>query len=134
MEVYITSFLISLFTALGTGFITFLNQERKFTKLMEIEKLKLDTAVEMKIEEIKTEYMAEHTAKAYLEHPNFKKRSFSLLKGRIGGFSDDELRKILVRAGAVKFMGPNKKGDRIEWWGLLDKNPDIPIKDHKEDV
>ncbi len=134
MEVYITAFLISLVTAIGTGFVTFLIQERQMAKQLEIEKLKIDADFKSKIEEIKTEYIAERTAKAYLNHPDYKKRSFSLLKGRLGGFSDDELRKILVRAGAVKFMGPNSKGQKIEWWGLLDRNPEISIKDKEEEL
>lgn len=44
-------------------------------------------------------------------------RSLEEIKKRIGGF-DDELRKILVRAGVVKFEGEDGK----ELWGLISKN------------
>lgn len=124
MEVFIIAFLTSLVTALGSGLVTYLIQEKKLRHEMDVEKLKIEAAFQTKIEEIKTEYMAERTAKKYLENPDHKKRSFSLLKARLGGFDDDDLRKILVRAGAVKFI-TRREGRKIEWWGLLEKNPEI---------
>lgn len=63
-------------------------------------------------------FMAEKVAKKLLESKQWKKRSFSQIKERIGGFGDDELRQILVRAGAVRFIGQ----DKVEHWGLLAKN------------
>lgn len=128
-----TAFTTSLLTAIGAGFVTYFIQLKKFEQQMIVEKLKVDAAIATQIETIKTEYVAERTAKAYLEHPDFKKRSFSLLKARLSGFTDDELRKILVRAGAVKFKGENKSGKMIEWWGLLNRNPDIAIKNAEDD-
>ncbi|MFQ5354614.1 MAG: hypothetical protein ACE5DR_06670 [Thermodesulfobacteriota bacterium] len=49
-----------------------------------------------------------------------KQRSFKTIKARLGGFEDDELRKILVRAGAIRFKG---QGDS-ELWGLMSRNQD----------
>lgn len=82
-------------------------------------------------EEHKTEYVAEETARHFLNHKSFTDRSFDVLKKHLGGFSDDELRKILVRAGAIRVF----KEDGTEWWRLLDrmeeyvekkKHPDLP--------
>lgn len=42
-----------------------------------------------------------------------------MLKERLGGFEDDELRKILVRAGAVRFYRNEDPND--EWWRLLSR-------------
>ena len=46
------------------------------------------------------------------------KMSFLEIEKRLGGFEDNELRKILIRAGAVRFEGDN------ELWGLLSRNTD----------
>ena len=39
-------------------------------------------------------------------------RSFDVLKKHLGGFEEDELRKILVRAGAILVF----RDDGTEWW------------------
>ena len=67
-------------------------------------------------EENKTEYVAESTAKHFLSHKGYTDRSFETLKKYLGGFEDDELRKILVRSGAVRIMKGNE-----EWWRLLSR-------------
>lgn len=69
------------------------------------------------LEMVKTEHMAEKTARFYLNHKGYKDRSFELLSKRLGGFEGDELRKILVRAGAVRYV----RSDGTEWWRLLSR-------------
>lgn len=44
-------------------------------------------------------------------------RSFDVIRHHIRGFDDDELRRLLVRSGAVAFSDPSGK----ELWGLLDR-------------
>lgn len=95
--------LTSLATSFITGIVAFSVQERK---------LKSD---------LRTEFMAEQVAKTLLEDDNWKKRSFAEIQKRLGGFEDNELRKILVRAGAVCFIDKN---DGKEFWGLLSRNRD----------
>lgn len=68
-------------------------------------------------EENKTEFMAETTAKHFLNHQGYTDRSFETLKNHLGGFEDDELRKILVRAGAIRVY----RKDGTEWWRLLER-------------
>ena len=99
----ITSIITAIFTALITGLITFAIQERKLRA------------------EFRTEFMAEQAVKLLLESPKWKKRSFTEIKKRLGGFNGDDLRKILVRAGAVKF---NSSEDDEELWGLISRNQD----------
>lgn len=65
----------------------------------------------------KTEYVAEETARHFLSHKSFTDRSFETLKQHLGGFEDDELRKILVRAGAMRIY----REDGSEWWRLLSR-------------
>ena len=72
-------------------------------------------------EELKLEYSIETAIKHLLNNENYKKQSLKKIKHHIRGFeNDDELRRHLVRAGAVAFGG---EGDD-EKWGLLSLNKD----------
>ena len=67
------------------------------------------------------EFTAEKAVRELLGSERWsKQRSFKTIKGRLGGFEDDELRKVLVRAGAIRFKG---QGDS-ELWGLMSRNQD----------
>jgi len=68
--------------------------------------------------ELRTEYMAE-AAIAQMLWKAEPLRSFARIKERIGGFDDDELRRLLVRAGALRFTSNDGKP---ELWGLRDRN------------
>lgn len=61
--------------------------------------------------------MAETTARHFLSHRAYTDRSFDTLRNHLGGFEDDELRKILVRAGAIRVY----REDGSEWWRLLSR-------------
>lgn len=93
-------FVTAVIVAALTGYITFRVQEERLKK------------------ELKTEFMAEKVAKELLSNEKWTQRSFDAIKKRLGGFEDDELRKILVRSGAVRFEGSNGE----ELWGLISKN------------
>lgn len=86
-----------------------------------LQRNQLKHAYRLKIEEMKTEYMAEQTAKYYLSHKGYTDRKFETIKKGLGGFDqdEDELRKILVRAGAVRSYR-----DDEEWWTLLERMPE----------
>lgn len=103
----ITTVLTSVIVAAMTAIATFLIQERKLRRDFELDRHRL-----------RTEFMAEQVARQLLESEKWQKRSFDAIKRRLGGFDDDELRKILVRAGAVRFEGA--KGEEL--WGLLNRN------------
>lgn len=99
----------AIFTLIGTlvgGLISYLLQKQRFSQELKV-----------KQEENKTEFMAESTAKHFLNHKSYTDRSFETLKKHLGGFDDDELRKILVRAGAIR----NFREDGSEWWRLLSR-------------
>ncbi|MEY8239831.1 MAG: hypothetical protein RPT25_05775 [Cycloclasticus sp.] len=93
-------FVTAVIVAALTGYITFRVQEERLKK------------------ELKTEFMAEKIAKELLSNEKWTQRSFDAIKKRLGGFEDDELRKVLVRSGAVRFEGLNGE----ELWGLISKN------------
>lgn len=100
----------AVFTLLGTvigGLISYLLQHQRFKQELKV-----------KHEENKTEFMAENTVKHFLSHQSFTDRSFETLEKHLGGFEPDELRKILVRAGAIRTY----RKDGTEWWRLLSRN------------
>lgn len=84
-----------------------------------LQRNQLRHAYKLKVEELKTEYMAEQTAKYYLSHQGYTDRKFETIKKGLGGFEDDELRKILVRAGAIRSFRADE-----EWWTLLERLPE----------
>ena len=88
------------------GLVTYFTQSAQFK--YELKKIR---------EENRTEFQAEQTAMHYLNHKSYTDRSFVTLKKHLGGFEDDELRKILVRAGAIRTF----REDGSEWWRLLSR-------------
>lgn len=98
--------LSALLGAAVGGCISYLLNRQQFRNQMELLK-----------SQHKTEFMAEDTARHFLSHKGFTDRSFETLRNHLGGFDDDELRKILVRAGAIRVM----REDGSEWWRLLSR-------------
>ena len=66
----------------------------------------------------KRETMAERAAIHFLKHKGYTDRTFETLKKHLGGWDndEDELRRILVRAGAIRTYRDDK-----EWWTLLNR-------------
>lgn len=106
MESIIGSALSALFGALVGGGITYFLNKQEFQH--QISALR---------EEHKTDFMAEETARYFLSHKGYTDRSFETLQSSLGGFEPDELRKILVRAGAIRIY----RDDGSEWWRLLSR-------------
>lgn len=82
------------------------------------------------LESVRTEHMAARAVRHFLVHKGYTDRSFELLKKRIGGFEEDELRRLLVRAGAVRYFS----SDGREWWRLIDQDGDQIAKRQLEEM
>lgn len=67
--------------------------------------------------ERRAEFAAEGVAYKLLRNSKWSRRSFDAIKGYLGGFEDDQLRQILVQAGAVRLENRDK-----ELWGLIERN------------
>ncbi|MGI8570301.1 MAG: hypothetical protein ACR2KT_15255 [Methylocella sp.] len=65
----------------------------------------------------KLEFAAEGVAREMLIDRKWPYRTFRVLKYHLSGFTDDELRKILVRAGGIRLTAGGQ-----EVWGLLSRN------------
>lgn len=103
------AYLTPMFTLLGTllgALVTFAVNRQQFRHQMEALR-----------QQNKTDFMAEETARHFLNHKGYTDRSFDVLEKHLGGFAPDDLRKILVRAGAVREF----RDDGSEWWYLLSR-------------
>lgn len=69
-------------------------------------------------QELRTEFMAEQAIVQLLNHATWNLRSFETIGRHVGGFKDDELRRLLVRSGALRFTAK----DGSEVWGLRERN------------
>jgi hypothetical protein len=106
MDAALWSSLSALLGVVVGGAISYLLNRQQFRNQMRIQQ-----------ELHKVEFMAEATARHFLGHKSFTDRSFETLRKHLGGFTDDELRKILVRAGAIRVY----RQDGSEWWRLLSR-------------
>lgn len=104
----------SIVAAYFTALITARNEERRIR------------------EELKLEYSAEEAITQLLDRQGWELRSFKTIKGHLKGFEDDELRKLLVRSGAIAFQqepedrhpdDPDRHDpEKLERWGLMERN------------
>lgn len=72
------------------------------------------------------EFQAERLLRRLLSHPQWRLRTFKTIKYHVAGFDDDELRRTLIRCGAVRFQ--DNQG--VEIWGLVERNSDLLEKEH----
>lgn len=70
--------------------------------------------------EFATERSAEIAIRQLLMLGQLRYRSFAQIRHHIGGFERNELRRLLVRAGAVRFMA----ADGTELWALRERVED----------
>jgi hypothetical protein len=98
-QVIPVSMVTALVTSIGTVFVA----ERKLRR------------------DFRLEFAAESVARRLLMHRDWRLRSLRVIRHRLGGFSDDELRRILVRSGAIRFIG----GSGDELWGLLERTESL---------
>jgi len=72
-------------------------------------------------EGLRTQYMAEAAIGELLDGDH-DMRSFDVIRRRVGGFSDNDLRQLLVRSGAVRFYRDLGTPLEVELWGLRARN------------
>ncbi len=70
------------------------------------------------LREFRLEMSTEAAIKALLNDSPYSMRSFEKIKYHLHGLEDDELRRHLIRAGAIRFT----MADKSEGWGLLEKH------------
>lgn len=76
---------------------------------------------ERDVQRVRTEFMAERVARKLLLDSRWQKRSFRQIERTLGGFEENELRRILVRAGAIRSYHRRNGGAEEEFWGLRER-------------
>jgi len=70
--------------------------------------------------ELKLEFAAETAIRELLSEDQWTLRSFATISKRLHGFEENELRKLLIRSGALRFESREDE----EMWGLRERNKD----------
>lgn len=72
--------------------------------------------------EMKLEFATEGAIQELLTDERYAMRSFEQIQRRLNGLEGDDLRKALIRAGAVSFQKQDVGGENGELWGLRERN------------
>ncbi|SED56087.1 hypothetical protein SAMN05216532_4941 [Streptomyces sp. 2231.1] len=113
MDPQVTAALITSSLALVSGVLAPILSVR-------VARITADNALQVQSQELRSEFMAVAAMQQMLQHPKYSQRSFDKIKERVGGFSDEELRRLLVGAGAVRIR--DEAGRDRELWGLRERN------------
>ncbi|WP_171132522.1 hypothetical protein [Ruegeria sp. HKCCA5014] len=119
---------LAAFCGLAGGVFTTLlslrSERRKVRDELEFERTKFEEEIASQRAALKAEFGTEQSAEAAIRHfldiYELPYRSFPMIRHYIGGFENNELRRLLVRAGAVRFMAQ----DGTELWALRDRVAD----------
>lgn len=110
--------------ALIAAWLSLKVQRRKLSQDIAFQRDKLNEEVQLQQDRLATEFATEESVETALKHfleiYELPYRSFPMIKHHIGGFEPNELRRLLVRTGAVRFMA----ADGTEVWALRERVPD----------
>ncbi len=79
----------------------------------------------------KTTFAAEDTVRRMLKHGGYTERTLGAIRDKVGGYDNDldELRRILLRAGATRVkLGSNEQGFLDEKWRLQERDAEYVAK------
>jgi len=110
MEIWvaIVSGLLGTSGGLIAALVTQRFERQDLERELKFQEQKLQRELQAEHEALRTEYGLEQSVEAALRHylqiAELPYRTFSMIRHHIGGFESNELRKHLVRSGAVRFM------------------------------
>jgi hypothetical protein len=96
--------------AIASAAFSYLGARRAAELTSEVKRLTEDNRLRR---EFQLDFAAERVAGELMQDPRFKLRSFDVLQSHLGGFEDNELRKVLVRAGRGSFQGTRSASKRV---------------------
>lgn len=110
--------LVGLAGGVVTTLLSLRSERQKVRDELTFERKKFEEEIASQRRILKAEFGTEESVEAALRHfldiPTLPYRSFPMIRHHIGGFESNELRRLLVRAGAVRFMAQ----DGTEMWAL----------------
>jgi hypothetical protein len=117
----VLSAVVAAFGAIGVAILTIRSQREKLDSELLFQRKKFEEEINAQRARLEAEFATENSAERALHHllalTHFPYRSFPMIRHHIGGFESNELRKLLVRAGAVRFMA----ADGTELWALRER-------------
>jgi hypothetical protein len=93
------------------------DQRKKSSVELEFQRRKLEEELSVQRTQYATETSVEKALHTLLSLHHLRYRSFPVIRHHVGGFEPNELRKLLVRAGAVRFVAQ----DGTELWALMSR-------------
>lgn len=108
---------------LVVALLTTRSQRERLESELAFQRTKFEDELSHQRERLKAEFAVEESVEAALRHflgLHLPYRSFQMIRHHIGGFQSNELRQLLVRAGAVRFMA----ADGTEMWALRERVAD----------
>jgi len=120
--------IISAFVGVLGGVLTTLlslrSERRRVRDQLTFERKKFEEEITSQRAALQAEFGTEESAEAAIKHfldiQDLPYRSFPMIQHHIGGFGSNDLRQLLVRSGAVRFMAQ----DGTEMWALWKNVPD----------
>jgi len=117
----VLSAVVGAFAAIGVAILTTRSQREKLESELLFQRKKLEEEIKTQRARLEAEFATENSAETalhqFLALHRFPYRTFPMIRHHIGGFRSNELRKLLVRAGAVRFMA----ADGTELWALRER-------------
>ena len=117
----LVSAVVALITAAITAWVTVGVQKTRLQAEFQLQEARLRT-------ELKLEFAAETAIRELLSREKWKLRSFKEIEKRLKGFDKDDLRKALIRSGALSFESSadsaHDEDEDNELWGLRERNAD----------
>jgi len=109
---------LPILVALITGLVSYVAAERRIRTEVQQSETRLRRDYQL-------QFAAESVVRRLLQVEQWRLRSFGEIKRRLESLDDSEVRKTLIRAGAVCF----RDGNDQEMWGLIERNEDRLAKE-----
>ena len=118
------SALVGAFAGVAASVIAFRIHREKLVAEMAFQQRKFEEEIKTQRSKLAAEYAVQTSIEAallqLLSLEDLRYRSFAMIRHQIGGFESNELRRHLVRTGAVRFMA----ADGTEMWALTKRVPE----------
>lgn len=103
---------IPIAVAIVSGLVSYIASNQRLGREIELSEKRLRRDYQL-------EFSTEAVIRQLLSIEKWELRSFDKIKDRLEGLEDKEIKRALIRAGAVCF-----RGEKEEMWGLVERNRD----------
>ena len=120
----VISSVIAAIATVVAALLAIRSQQERMEAELRFQRSKFEEELGTQRERLKAEFATEESAESAIRHllelHHLPYRTFPMIRHHIGGFEANGLRRLLVRAGAVRFMA----ADGTELWALRERVAD----------